>query len=333
MPLISTDIQQQISDRIEEEFSKLDLPKNPHSLYDPVCYTLSLGGKRIRPYFTLSACGICGGSIKEAVPAAIAIELLHNFTLLHDDIMDSASTRRGKPSVFKKWDASTAILSGDAMYAWAFGQLQYYGKSEQFSKEQYCSILDIFLDSAKTVCEGQASDLEFEDETTVSLDDYLNMIHGKTAALITGAFMMGGTASGASADKIERLKSTGKHVGIGFQIQDDLLDVVADPEKFGKTLGGDILEGKKTYLSILSLKQAGPDNRDRLEHIFNNENLSANDVNEVIDIYRQLGIIEKAKETIKDHYNTAINQIKCFSSNPFKEDLIEFLTNLKNREY
>ncbi|MGD8749610.1 MAG: polyprenyl synthetase family protein, partial [Balneolaceae bacterium] len=174
-----TEQQQKLSDLIEKKLAELDLPDEPSSLYDPVRYTLSLPGKRVRPYLVLVSCGMCGGTIEEALPAAISIELLHNFTLLHDDIMDKAAKRRGKPSVFKKWGADTAILSGDVIYAKAFEQLQYYGYKEQYSKEQYHTILDIFLESSKTVCEGQANDLTFEKRQDVSIDEYLHMIEGK----------------------------------------------------------------------------------------------------------------------------------------------------------
>lgn len=331
--MISTDIQQQISELVEEQFNKLNLPQHPESLYEPVRYMLSLGGKRIRPYFTLSGCGLCDGPIEEAIPAAIAIELLHNFTLLHDDIMDSASTRRGEPSVFKKWDASTAILSGDAMYAWAFEQLQHYGEKEEFSKAQYFSILNIFLDSAKTVCEGQAYDLDFETEPFVSLEDYSQMIQGKTAALIIGSFKMGGIVADASPEEMDQLEAIGNHVGIGFQIQDDLLDVQADPDKFGKKLGGDIFEGKKTYLSILALQRGTREQQQQLHQIFENTTVSRNDVKKVIDLYRQLGVIEATQKTIEKHYNEAIEQIELFDGNPYKSDLKTFLLNLKNREF
>ncbi len=331
--MISTDIQEQISELIEEKFSELDLPRDPQSLYEPVQYTLSLGGKRIRPYFTLAGCGLCGGDVDEAIPAAIAIELLHNFTLLHDDIMDSASTRRGKPSVFRKWNASTAILSGDAMYAWSFEQLQYYGKDEQFTKQQYCGILDIFLESAKTVCEGQARDLDFEKLRSVPLEKYMEMIIGKTAALICGSFKMGGMIAGTDQSCIKRLEAIGNHVGIGFQIQDDLLDVLADPEKFGKKRGGDILEGKKTFLSIVSLQRSSGEEQKKLNRIFEKESVSDDEIEGVISLYRRQGVIKAAREMIQDQYRQAIEHIEQFGNSPYKEDLIKFLTNLKNREY
>lgn len=329
----TTSTQQELSSLIEEKLTSLGLPREPVSLYEPVRYTLSLGGKRVRPYFTLTGCGLCGGDIEEAVPVAVAIELLHNFTLLHDDIMDGAATRRGRPSVYRKWDASTAILSGDAMYAWAFDQLQYYGKSDRYSKQNYAAILDIFLESARLVCEGQAYDLEFESSTAVTIDDYLKMIRGKTAALISGAFRLGGAVAGASDDMLTELHELGTEVGIAFQIQDDLLDIIADPEKFGKKQGGDILEGKKTYLSILSLQHGRPAQQAFLEEIFRKADVSEEEVEEVISLYQSLGVIHKTSEAVKRHYEYAVSHLDSLDASPYKEDLIEFLTQLINREY
>lgn len=325
--------QQELSDLIEEELLSLGLPQEPVSLYEPVRYTLSLGGKRVRPYFTLTSCGLCGGDPEEAVPAALAIELLHNFTLLHDDIMDEATTRRGRPSVYRKWDAPTAILSGDTMYAWAFGQLQYYGKSDHYSKQRYVTILDIFLESARLVCEGQAYDLEFESRTSVTIDDYLHMIRGKTAALISGAFRLGGAVAGVSDDMLRELHELGTEVGIAFQMQDDLLDVVADPDKFGKQRGGDILEGKKTYLSILSLQHGSTEQKAFLEEIFQKADASEEEVEEVIALYQSLGVIDQTSAAVKEHYKRAVSHLDNLSTSPYKDDLAGFLTMLINREY
>ena len=205
MILNTIDTQKELTSLIHQKLMEIEFPERPYSLYDPVRYTLSLGGKRIRPYFTLISCGLCGGEPEEALPAGMAIELLHNFTLLHDDIMDAAETRRGKQSVFKKWDSSTAILSGDAMYAWAFEQLQYYGNSDAYSKKQYALIMEIFLESARAVCEGQAYDLEFEENQQVSMQDYLRMIKGKTAALISASFKLGGAVAGADGGLLYNL--------------------------------------------------------------------------------------------------------------------------------
>ncbi len=333
--MITTKIQQELTDLVEEELQKLHLPEKPFSLYEPVRYTLSLGGKRVRPYFTLVACGMSGGDPREAMPAAMAIELLHNFTLLHDDIMDAADTRRGKDSVYKKWDTSTAILSGDAMYAWAFEQLQYYGSKDAYGKEQYEQIISIFLSCARLVCEGQAYDLEFQDRDNVTIEEYLNMIRGKTGALISGSFRLGGAVAGAGSREIEELGLIGNEVGTAFQIQDDLLDVIAEPSKFGKKKGGDIEERKKTYLSILSLQLAENEEAEYLHSIFNNKNeiIRPEEIDKVISLYDSLGIIEKTSAAVEHHYNNALQHLDSLTESEYKEDLEGFLSNLINREY
>lgn len=324
---------QNLSELINRKLSELDLPEQPRQLYEPVRYTLELGGKRIRPYFALTSCGMFGGNVEKAVPAGLAIELLHNFTLLHDDIMDAADTRRGAPSVYKKWDASTAILSGDVMFARAFAQLQYYGKSDEYSKTQYATILDIFLESAETVCEGQAYDLEFAAGSDVTIPDYLKMIRGKTAALLTGAFMLGGAVAGVDSDKLSKLNQLGQESGMAFQIQDDLLDVIADPSKFGKKPGGDIIEGKKTYLSILALQRGDKEQEAFLTRILSDSNNSPDQVEKVIQLYNDLDVIEETEDAIERHYSNAVRILDEFPSSEYKTDLSNYLSKLKNREF
>lgn len=329
----TTDNQKELKSLIQEKLQELEFPERPYSLYEPVRYTLSLGGKRIRPYFTLTSCGMCGGDPEDALPAGMAIELLHNFTLLHDDIMDAAEKRRGMDSVYKKWDASTAILSGDAMYAWAFEQLQYYGNNRSYSKDQYAQIMDIFLESTRTVCEGQAYDLEFEETEMVSMQDYLEMIRGKTAALISASFKLGGAVAGADEEHLFNLQEFGTEIGTAFQIQDDLLDVIADPEKFGKKRGGDIIEGKKTYLSILSLESGNKDQKKILRNVLQKQVAAEEDVEKIIDLYTSLGVIEKTKATIKHHYDNALEHLEIFDDSIYKDDIIDYLNKLINREY
>lgn len=328
-----TEQQQQLSNLIDDKLSGLGLPDQPSLLYDPVRYTLSLSGKRVRPYLTLVGCGMCNGNIESALPAAIAIELLHNFTLLHDDIMDRAEKRRGEPSVYKKWNSSTAILSGDAMYARAFKQLQYYGRKQQFSKEQYYTVLNIFLESAERVCEGQAYDLTFERQPAVTIDEYLDMIEGKTAALIYGALAMGGAVAGATDNLIDELQFVGKKAGIAFQIQDDLLDAIADPDKFGKKQGGDIMEGKKTYLTLLALQRCNDNQRQKLSDILKKDETSHDEVQEVINLYESLDVISDTRKAIRYHYETALEHLEVFGSSPYKDELITFLNHLISREY
>lgn len=325
--------QQELSELIDESLDRLDLPETPGLLYDPVRYTLGLPGKRVRPLLTLIACGLSGGDVKEAMPAAISIELLHNFTLLHDDIMDAAETRRGEASVYKKWSASTAILSGDAMYAEAFKQLQYYGHNEDFSKKHYAAIIDIFLDSAQRVCEGQAYDLEYENKKQVTIGEYLQMIDGKTAALISSSLALGGAVAAADRPAIDQLRAAGNKIGIAFQIQDDLLDVIADPEKFGKQRGGDIIEGKKTYLSLLALQRCNTRQKDRLTAILADQNTSEADVLAVIGLYKELGVVESTRNIIRRYYEEAMEYIETFGQSPFKNEIITLLNRLISREY
>lgn len=318
---------------INERLANLDIPEEPALLYDPVRYTLSLPGKRIRPYLTLIGCGLCGGDIEDALPAAVSIELLHNFTLLHDDIMDQADKRRGSQSVYKKWDANTAILSGDAMYARAFKQLQYYGRHQKFSKRCYCQVLDYFLESAEAVCEGQSYDLSFEDEHSVTIEDYICMIRGKTAALISGALAMGGSVAGASDKMISELQFIGTKIGVAFQIQDDLLDVIADPEKFGKQRGGDIQEGKKTYLTLQALQHSNKEQHNRLLSVLKSDNVGADQVSEVIEIYYELDIISDTQEKIRQHYESALEKLSHFSEEYYTQELTTVLNKLISREY
>lgn len=325
--------QHKLSNLIDDKLSELELPEEPSLLYDPVRYTLSLPGKRIRPYLTLVGCGLCGGDVKEAVPAAMSIELLHNFTLLHDDIMDRAEKRRGEPSVYAKWDSNTAILSGDAMYAKAFSQLQYYGKEGHYSKKSYKLILDIFLNSAQTVCEGQAYDLMFEKSEEVTIKEYIQMIEGKTAALISGSLAMGGAVAEASDKYIKELQFVGKKIGIAFQIQDDLLDVIADPDKFGKKRGGDIIAGKKTYLMLLALQRCEEDQKAVLIDLITSEKTSPKEISEVISIYKSLNVIDDTKKAVEYHYEAAIEHLETFGSSEYKREIIQFLNHLISREY
>lgn len=331
--MTASPIQKELTRLINQKLQELQFPQKPASLYDPVRYTLLLDGKRVRPYLTLIACGLCGKKVQKAIPAAIAIELLHNFTLLHDDIMDGAETRRGEPSVFKKWDASTAILSGDAMYAWAFEQLQTYGNNSDISKEQFISINRFFLKSARIVCEGQAYDLDFEKQPNVDLDDYLHMIQGKTAALISGAMCMGGVVAAADESMLADLRNIGLLIGTAFQIQDDLLDAIADPSKFGKKKGGDIIEGKKTYLSISAMEKGNPTQQKQLKSVLKSENVSQQDVDEIIKLYNTLGIIDQARQEIDKKYKESLSLLENFDNSPYKEDLKHFISELINRQY
>ena len=317
---------------IEDAIRDLSIPKVPSTLYDPIRYILDLGGKRIRPHLVLLSCGLCGGDIIEAIPVSLAIELVHNFTLIHDDIMDKAETRRGKTSVHKKWDVSTAILSGDVMFAHAFDQLHYYGRNEHYTKQDFLSLNELFIKAVKIVCEGQALDLEFETQTDVSLNQYVEMISSKTAALLQCSLQMGALVAKAPSASVERAGLLGLEAGIAFQIQDDLLDATANPDKFGKRVGGDIYEGKKTFLSILALSIASEAQKKFILDVLQKKDASSQEVDDVIQLYYDLGVIDKTKQTIEEHYKKALAQLNSFDSSIFLNEIDRLLKRLTNRD-
>ncbi len=329
----TTDLQKHFYSLIEKELVNLNLPDRPVTLYKPFIYALEAGGKRIRPILTMLASGICNGEINDSIPAALAVEILHNFTLVHDDIMDSAGTRRGKPSVFKKWDENVAILSGDVMFAGAMQQLAYYGHNKAYSKEEFTSLYDVFLKATVTVCEGQALDMEFVDREDVELHEYIEMISGKTAALLSASLEMGAIAAHATPIQREVLALIGNELGIAFQIQDDLLDAIADPIKFGKRPGGDIFEGKKTYLTILALERSTKSEISIIKETLLAKNPSEKSVEQVLTIMKDLDVIDDVAVEIETRYKKALELLTHFPDSEFKEELENLLTFLRFRDH
>lgn len=311
----------------EESLQAIPLPETPATLYDPQRYILSSGGKRIRPVLTLISCGLCGHDIKEALPAALAVELIHNFTLLHDDIMDQAQSRRGNETVHVKWDTPTAILAGDGMFVQAFLQLQNIPSDCDHKR-----LSQILLSETNRVCEGQALDMEFENRKNVGKEEYLTMIHGKTAALISASMQLGGLSACADREKIELLATTGSSLGLAFQIQDDLLDVIGDPSRFGKQPAGDIREGKKTFLMLTALEKCSADESSALNRYLDSRPLTADQIHHVIQIYRNCGVIDDAQKQIEYHYSKAVTALQKFAESTYKQDLLQLITYLKNRE-
>ncbi|MFU8860127.1 MAG: polyprenyl synthetase family protein [Cyclonatronaceae bacterium] len=317
---------------IEEAISNIYIPDEPASLYEPLRYALALGGKRIRPRLALLGCGLNGGNIKGAVPAAMSVELLHNFTLIHDDIMDRADSRRGNPTIHTRWNQSVAILSGDVLFAIAYDQLNAYGSDNRYTKEQYLNLHQLFFDAVRIICEGQAMDLDFEDRTGVTIEEYLRMITGKTASLLSCSLQMGAVVAGAGKDAIHDAGVVGMEAGIAFQIQDDLLDAVGNPDTFGKKVGGDIFEGKKTWLSILALQRADKDQKKELLRILQLKENSRDEVNKVINLYFELGVIDEAQKAVDDHYLNAIAHLDKFAGSPYKDEIKTLLNQLKTRD-
>ena len=321
-----------LSSLIIEALNALPVPSRPKSLYDPVCYTLGLGGKRIRPKLVMIGCGMCGGDPRQAVNAALAVELLHNFTLIHDDIMDQASSRRGKPAVHVRWDTNVAILSGDVMFNMAFQQLNHYTPENGFPPELFGQLHHIFSEATRIVCEGQALDMEFETALEVDLDDYIHMISCKTAALLDASLKMGALIAGANSETVETIGRLGLEAGIALQIQDDLLDAVADPDKFGKRVGGDIYEGKKTWLSIEALKRAQPEEKSRILAILQNFSCTEEDVRFVVDAYEKLGVLADSEEAIKNHYISCLSALRHFEDSAYKQAILHLIETLRDRE-
>ncbi len=313
---------------VDETLKSTSLKKAPAELYKPIGYTLSLGGKRIRPALLLLANDLFGGKKENAINAALAIEIFHNFTLVHDDIMDKAPLRRGKEPVYKKWDTNTAILSGDVMLIQA---IQLLGKGNTTSLPQ---VLEIFNTSAIQVCEGQQYDMNFETSKTVAIDDYLKMIEMKTAVLLGCSLKIGAIIAGANDENSSHLYEFGKNLGVAFQLMDDVLDLYGDPDKFGKRVGGDIIANKKTYLLLKAMEIASGKTGKDLEFCLNSTVLDNDSkVEKVKAIFNTLNIKQLAMDEMNLFYNTAISHLDSIDAPLGKKQIFEdFAKSLMNRE-
>jgi geranylgeranyl diphosphate synthase, type II len=299
----------------------------PQSLYSPAKYVLGAGGKRIRPVMTLLACEAVGGEANTALHAGAGIEILHNFTLVHDDIMDHAETRRGRLTVHKKWDENIAILSGDALLALAYRALL------RTKSTRIQDISKIFTEGVVTICEGQALDKEFESRHRVHVNEYLMMIEKKTGKLVSIAAQVGALIGNASVSDWEALRRYGEYVGRAFQIQDDLLDIVADEKEFGKTIGGDLVEGKKTFLLLEALRRAKGEQKKMLQRIFTNGGVPRKQVSSFRLIYEETGAIDSAKKRIESDIAEAKNQLLTLPASPARETLRWMTDKLLNRKF
>lgn len=278
---------------------------SPSELYEPVNYILSLGGKRLRPLLVLMGCELFDEDIDRALPAAMSVEVFHNFTLLHDDIMDAAPLRRGKPTVHMQYNVNAGILSGDVMLIYAYDFLTKVGNQNIVS-----TLIKIFNKMAIEVCEGQQYDMNFEIRNDVTIKEYLRMIDLKTSVLIAAAFQMGALIGGASDEEAKNLYEFGRNVGMAFQIQDDILDTYGDPEKFGKKVGGDIIQNKKTYLVLKSYELANASQQDALQQLLSTQTLDEiQKIETVKNIFNDLGIREEADKIMTDYLNKAFKNI------------------------
>lgn len=293
---------------IEQALAAVPYPKKPEGLYEPIEYVLSMGGKRLRPTLLLMTYGLYKDDINHATPAAVGIETYHNHTLLHDDLMDHADMRRGKPTVHKKWNDNTAVLSGDTMLIMAFRHIM------QCQCQHQAEALDLFARTAQEICEGQQYDVNFETRTDVTEDEYIEMIRLKTSVLLACATKMGALLAGAPETDAEVLYRFAERVGLAFQLQDDYLDVYGDPAVFGKKIGGDILCGKKTYLLINAYQRADEATKAQLLTLIGNNSMEAEaKIKAVTDIYSALDIPALTRATINRFYDEAHNELRKLS--------------------
>lgn len=292
----------ELSKLFEEKFNTRHFPSHTESLYDPAQYILGIGGKRIRPVCVLLGNELFDDITADAYNAATAIELFHNFSLIHDDIMDKAPVRRGMETVHIKYGESTALLAGDVMFVKAY---EYLNKIEPHNLQK---VLHLFNITAAQVCEGQQLDMDFEKRDTVSFDEYVNMITLKTSVLVAASLQLGAILGGAGTASQQHLYEFGKNLGIAFQVQDDYLDAFGDPEKFGKQIGGDILANKKTFLMIHALEVATGTDKEALLALLSSN--PADKVQRVLDIFRKCKVDEWAKQLKENYYQTALQHLE-----------------------
>ena len=317
----------EILELFEGSLAQLCMPEEPELLYIPIIYSMSGGGKRLRPVLLLLTAEAFGGSAEEAMPAALAVEIFHNFTLLHDDIMDNADVRRGKPSVYAKWGGNVALLSGDAMLISAYKSLA------KVSSERLPRVLNIFSDMALEVCEGQQYDMDFESMSKVSVEEYMQMIERKTSALLSGSAMIGATMAGASEEDVKKIYRFATELGLAFQLQDDVLDSFGDMA-LGKKIGGDILEGKKTFLMVHALNRASEDEREVLTKTHLRKDISDEQkIAMVKSLYEKLDVKRVAEQQIELRFERALAVLDTLSiAGERTEHLVEFARNLMGRK-
>lgn len=311
----------------ESALQQLQTPEEPELLYSPIIYSMSGGGKRLRPVLLLLTVDAFGGNVEEALPAGVAVEVFHNFTLLHDDIMDNASMRRGKPSVFAKWGGNVALLSGDTMLIIAYKYLARVGA------KNLDRVLNIFSDMAIEVCEGQQYDMDFESAEKVSAVDYIQMIERKTSALLSGSAMIGATLAEASDDDVRKMHRFATELGLAFQLQDDMLDSYGD-ESLGKKIGGDILEGKQTYLMVQAMSRANDEQREVLRSTHKRKDIGDDEKIAIVKaLYDALDVKHSTEQQIEIRFERALAILDTLSiAGERTKHLEEFARGLMGRK-
>ena len=285
-------------DTVNQAIASIPYPEKPSQLYEPISYHLALGGKRVRPVLVLMACDAMGGDSANALDAALGLEMFHNFTLLHDDVMDNADVRRGRTTVHRRWNDNTAILSGDTMLTIA---------TQHIARCNLWPVMDLFNTTAIEIYEGQQWDMDYENRNDVSVEEYINMIRLKTSVLLGCALKMGALIAEADEQQANLLYEAGVNMGLAFQLRDDVLDVWGDPETFGKEIGGDIMNNKKTYLLINTMQLATGDDADELRHWLNDPFASRDDkVAGMTALYERLGVRQLAEDAIARYNDLAV---------------------------
>ena len=312
---------------INHEIAKLNWEREPKGLYAPIAYTMAAGGKRVRPQLAMIACGIFGGNEQEVAPAAMALEVFHNFTLLHDDVMDKAEVRRGRPTVHIQWNENTAILSGDQM------MIEAYKLLAEVPADKLHKVLRLFNKMATEICEGQQYDVDFESQEHVTIEEYLKMIRLKTSVLLATALQIGSYLAGANEAQQEALYQFGINVGLAFQIQDDILDVWGDPKTFGKAVGGDISCNKKTYVYLTAQQLADAELAEELHQWYgsvlddNTDKIAA-----VKGLFDQLNVRAACEAVVEDYTQKALLILDTLPQNAATEQLRQLANKLNTRK-
>ena len=304
---------------VNAEIGKLDWSREPQGLYEPIGYTLAAGGKRVRPQLALLATKLFGGNEEDVLPAALALEVFHNFTLLHDDVMDKAQVRRGRPTVHVKWNANTAILSGDQM------MIEAYKLLSQVPENKLATTLRLFNQMATEICEGQQYDVDFESREDVTIPEYMEMIRLKTSVLLATALRIGAYIADATDEQQEQIYNYGIHLGLAFQIQDDMLDCYGDQATFGKAIGGDIAENKKTYLWLTAAQKGA------IDELAMREESMTQRFERILAICDRLGVKAAAQEAIRLQTNQAINCLDALPQNQYTDQLRAMAHKLEER--
>ena len=313
---------------INNEIAKLNWKREPYGLYEPIEYTLAAGGKRVRPQLAMIANQMFGGNDEDVLPAALALEVFHNFTLLHDDVMDKADVRRGRATVHVKWNENTAILSGDQMLIEAYKLLA------GVPADKLSNVLQLFNKMATEICEGQQYDVDFESQEQVAVEEYLKMIRLKTSVLLATALQIGGYIAGANEEQQEALYQFGINVGLGFQIQDDILDVWGDPKTFGKAVGGDISCNKKTFVYLEAMRRLGDEAIGNELQQWYSQVLEDNTtkIAAVKEIFEQLDVRTACEKMVEDYTQKALALLNQLPQNAATEQLRQLANKLNTRK-